>query len=245
MSDRKPADGFLGGKYETAQALEDAYKSQDREVQRLQSELASQKKAVDSLQPIAEILNRPGAIDAVETYLQQGTPKTPEVNIYEGLPDDFSDMSREQFVGMMKKQESQLRDRFSKQADKMVKEAIGGERTRSRSADAERSFRERHGVSDDEDFSKFKSYANDINNVDLQDALYSHYLESLGATPGNQTTTTNPTRPNLPQGAGMGAGSPATSQTPEQAFLDKRKSQFIPKSNEALDLLKAPAGSRR
>ena len=67
--------GYLGGKYQSQEAFEQAYKHQDREVQRLQSELSKQQETIGNLQPIAEILNRPGGLDAVESYIRQGAPQ--------------------------------------------------------------------------------------------------------------------------------------------------------------------------
>jgi len=233
--------GFLGGKYQSQEAFEEAYKNQDREVQRLQTELEKQGESLTNLQPIAEILNRPGGLDAVETYIKNGAPSaTPEVDPYEGLPDEIGDMDKKQFMQLMQSRESQLRSQFEAQAKQMVNEAIGGERSRSQSADAERSFRERHGVQSQEDFERFKQYANGVSRVDLQDTLYQKYVDSLGGPQGSHAKTREAStpQPNLPQGAGMGAGEPATSMTSDQEFLAMRRQQLLQPENEALAVLK-------
>lgn len=238
MTPQDKKDGFLGGKYESAEALEEAYKSQDREVQRLQEELSQQRKTVEGLQPVAEILNRPGGFDAVEAYLTRGAPQEPEVDIYEGLPTDVSEMTQDQLKVLMSRQEEQLKNKFAKQTQSMVNEAITAEQAKGKATESERLFRERHGIADEESFSSFKQYANGISTTDLQDALYSQYLASLGGQP-TQAPPSQP-RPNLPQGAGMGAGVPAASLSDEQAFIEKRRSQFFGSRNEVLEALKAP-----
>ena len=66
--------GFLGGKYKTAEELEGAYKDQQREFERIQTE---QKKLTDDAKtygPLKDFLGRPGALDAVEAYMKQGAP---------------------------------------------------------------------------------------------------------------------------------------------------------------------------
>ena len=153
---------------------EKRYSDSTREAQRLSAELTN----LEPLKPLLEVMKKdPNLIPYIRTYLESGGKPDKTVKDKLELPEDFVFDPHEAVTDPESNSAKVMNQMVNKQVEQRVKKYIGSERkrvqgaqVRARMASAEKDFKARHKMSD-EDYKAFQGKAKG-HRMTLDDAYY-------------------------------------------------------------------------